>query len=144
MKKIIKENWFKIIITLLVIIVFCIYYFGYFLPEKRQTALLNLQEKCSLQAKSSFTNSGLKDVSVYTNHFNQKLNECFILISKITPTDHGGIATYEVLSNVLENKTYGEYGDSDYGADPYTCNILGKNCSSRAVFDSFVNSYMNN
>ncbi len=145
MKKISKENWVKVgCLALLLIAISVAYNYFFYIPQKDAvTTSLVRQEQCSTQAEKGFADSGWKDTAVYTNHFNSKLNKCFLLISKITPTDHGGISTYKVLTDVLENKVYAEYGDSAYGAVPYTCTTLDAQCSNKTMFDSFVAEYMN-
>ena len=103
MKNFLKENWFKVVILLILTLIFCFYIFGYFLPKERQATLLNLQEKCSNQSEKFFTkgdnykNSDGFEFN-YTNHFNFKLNKCFILISATNVNDdYLSLDLYDVL-----------------------------------------------
>jgi hypothetical protein len=109
MKNFLKNNWFKITIILLIIIATCFYYFSYFLPQERQTRLLGLQEQCSTQAQNFFTTNGYtpSDGTTfnYTDHFNSKLNKCFILVNSY---DNNGTELIDLYS-VLEGKHYAEY-----------------------------------
>lgn len=105
MRNFIKENWFKIIVILIIIAGICFYYFGYYLIEKRQIVSVDLQEKCSSQAqkifsafKEKYTNDGwnsagsepasTRDDFNQENHYNQKLNKCYTLI-KYEDTNDG-------------------------------------------------------
>lgn len=116
MKKFTKENWFKITIITILLGGFCVYYFGYFLPQKRQSTLLDLQEKCSNQAQKFFSNGdNYKNnngyVFDYKNHFNSKLNKCFILISSYNFNED--VLAVD-LYDALEIKHYASYLGHNY------------------------------
>jgi hypothetical protein len=81
MKKFIKENWFKITILTLVVIGISIYYFGYFLPQQRQSTLLNQQEKCREVGQEAYKADGqeyggVENLDDPQYGYSQKLNTC--------------------------------------------------------------------
>jgi hypothetical protein len=70
-----------------------------------KTSNLDLQEKCSLQARREFTQFGWdKQLGSYINHYNTKLNRCFIVLES-----HVGDLTTKVLSDAFEGDTYASY-----------------------------------
>lgn len=88
-----KENWFRIsiVVILLATVLSAIYYFIFFIPSEQkgkiQTSDIDLQAKCATQAEKTL-NGFKKDYSVsqydsftQENHYNQKMNKCFVLIS---------------------------------------------------------------
>lgn len=83
------------------------------------------QTKCSQQAQQFFTSHGYKDSDgitfSYTNHFNSKLNKCFVLVN------YYGLST-DILSmdlyDALEGKHYaGFFGHNNC----YVASSLTKN-----------------
>jgi len=76
--------------------------------SKQVTSSLELQAKCADMAKKYFTDKGYKgsDGFDYTNHYNQRLSKCFILISSYTANDD--FLTYD-LYDALEGKHYAMY-----------------------------------
>ena len=84
------------------------------LEAKSQTASLELQEKCSKQARSDFEEYGWKKEAFasFTNHYNEKMNKCFILIQSATPSSNsrdGTISINKYLFDAFEEKQYGSY-----------------------------------
>ncbi len=89
-----------------------------------------LQEKCAKNAKKFFENDGW--FMDYENHYNKKLNKCFIVM-------------YHELSNRLvdinENKIYGEFWMNGKG-EVTRCYVKEKVCRTPSQWESFIRSYM--
>jgi hypothetical protein len=81
MDKFIKEN--KVTATIIIILLIAIGAYYYSKQSVKKVDDLTLQTKCSDAAGKFFANKGYKinDGFDYKNHFNSKLNKCFILIS---------------------------------------------------------------
>ena len=80
-------------------------------PQQQQSANLDLQSKCAEMASKYFINKGYKNTDGfdYQNHFNPKLDKCFILITSNT-TDN---SLFIDLYDALEGKHYASfYGHS--------------------------------
>lgn len=120
-----------------------------------KAASLEYQEKCAEQAKKSFSEMGYKpkDLAGYENHYNAKLNKCFIMIqntdAKYSPT----IWNYKNLLDAYEGKAYGEYSwhtvkDKKYWeVPPFTCKVVlltgeERFCKSDEEFDELTKIYM--
>jgi hypothetical protein len=127
------------------------------IEARSRTASLDLQGKCSKQAWDTYDQSGWKkeQMASFTNHYNEKMNKCFILIQNTTqskPFD-GTFFNYKVLMDAFEGKSYGEY---DWQSDkakkywevaPFLCKgtlLSGeeKACHSANEFDEIVKLYM--
>lgn len=109
--KFLKQNWFKlsIIILMLAGVVLATYYFVTFLPSQ-----LDLQAKCSFQAekilKDYQTRLIVNDGAFQRNHYNSKLDKCFVFINdqfiNNQETANKQIdTTYEYFLDGFENQT---------------------------------------
>ncbi len=132
---------------------------GYVLVQQKRIEALNskirlgttnidLQEKCAKQAEKAYRDSESKvmamdgSLSNFNNHYNSKLNKCFVRIDK-DPYHAGEFSHYEFLYDAYEGKLYAEYGKySEKDAKPFVCTILEKSCQSREEFDAFIKTYM--
>jgi len=88
-----------------------------------------LQEQCGKRSEEyskKFTNSRF-----HQNHYNKKLNKCFILVNESEKSGKG-------LFDVNESKIYGIYSTKDY----LSCYVLEKECKSEEEWDSLVKPYM--
>ena len=161
MKNFIKQNWFKIIIAVAVLIVAVSagYYFIINSPKPKQITnndsdLLN-QQKCATQADKIFKENGYdssKYTDFYTDHWNKSFEKCFLFITSIR-TENGGI-TSKFLTDAYESTIYGQFFQTDYAANlngPPDCEMYkdGKRdsfqgCKSETEFDNFVKPYMEN
>jgi len=111
-----------------------------------------LQEKCGKRAEEYFKRSFGTGISTdgkqsmlshYTNHFNSKLNKCFILVTTtIVQMDKPELSKYlKMLSDINENKNFGNF--SKNGSEIISiCNVLDKGCYSESEWDSLVKPYM--
>lgn len=115
-----------------------------------------LQERCGKRAEELFkkeydgyivSNETGTMISNYTNHYNRKLNKCFILvtqtfISKDKETrEKLGISTETNLVDINENRPYGHFFKFSQGGLT-VCEVLGKHCSSQNEWDALVKPYM--
>jgi hypothetical protein len=110
------------------------------LEAKLQTASLELQEKCSKQAHDFAE-------GLFTSHYNEKLNKCFILIVNMKPQRDGNYVGIKELYDAFEGKSYGEYSWNTGKLAPYICKgtlLSGdeKFCHSSDEFDGIVKLYM--
>jgi hypothetical protein len=116
-----------------------------------------LQERCGKRAderfKSEYGNETYSDdngkyIYSYTNHYNNKLNKCFILVraivlSKRLPNSTKKEPVYrtETLFDINENKEYGTF--SRRGNDnPTECNLLSNFCETEAQWNLLIKPYI--
>ncbi len=181
-----KENWFKVgaLLGLLIIASSSVYYFVVFLPTAQketpakqqtdQTVTSNLdeQQKCADRA-AWFFNQQVGDfnskttqqdeTNSYTDHWNQQMNKCFVLINSGWSANINGVFTLFVdkaLSDAFEGTSYGEFTSSGPGfldgeqkimscsmnknGDGLNMSNTGQQCKSAAEFDAYVASFMGN
>jgi len=122
---------------------------------------LEAQEKCAKQAEIAFKQSGFHNggpnntLVGYTNHYNQKLNKCFIDIST-TETNVKGVSVYRDVSDAFEGRPYADYmwinnqGKKYWEVKPFMCKVTpisggeDKTCQSQDEFEALINGYMQN
>jgi hypothetical protein len=123
----------------------------------------NLQEKCSNAAKSWFRENFPPDKNTIlldeTNHFNRKMNKCFITVeyhSTGADSKVAGILSswYNNISlwDVFENEKYANFAES-HTMFSYAlkrppedrvdeCEVAGTKCKSLDEFNNLTRSYM--
>ncbi len=102
--------------------------------------VMQLQKKCSNETERFFRKEyGKKELSGYVNHYNRKMNKCFILISS---PEVASKTIYETLYDHFENKEYGSFYSSIDGRQNVICNMLGTHCKSYDEWQSLVKPYM--
>jgi len=123
-----------------------------------QSTLL-LQEKCAEVVKKSLGEGGISRekngdmTSVgYTNHYNKKLDKCFVLISSttFTHTIKGQAQTQfsQELWNAMEQKEIGSYYSnqvkegSSWKYYINGCKVGDTICQSRGEFEALIKPYM--
>jgi Tfp pilus assembly protein PilV len=83
------------------------------LELRSKSASLELQEKCAKQAYEAFKLSepstlnfwGKNEMADFANHYNEKLNKCFVQIEGIdAKTIPGTILTFKTVSDAYEGK----------------------------------------
>ncbi len=172
MDKWIKENRITTAIILVLVVVLAVVYFG---KQPAKTSLntfdVDLQTKCASSAKTFFEyyipDPQERQNDEYSNHFNTKLNKCFVLVKKPTlPYATSGGNLYEKdLYDAIEKKQYGRYEwqskSSVFSRDGFLaacamfpegdsnnfklCSPQNKDFdSSEMEFDNFVKGYMEN
>jgi hypothetical protein len=122
--------------------------------SKPKKADLELQEQCAKQAREEFKQAGWDKDSNFTNHYNEKLNRCFMLIEKTdAKLDPGTIWRTKILADAYEGRTIGlfswhtEKGKKYWEVPPFQCEMMPPSgekaiCKSEAEFDEFVKTYM--
>jgi hypothetical protein len=110
-----------------------------------------LKKKCGEEASLYFDSNGngKKDnkdvvtiVSVFKNHYNKKLNACYILTETTKRITDIGIVEEKHLHNLHENDQiafFSFFKDKDYIA---MCKIQDRECKTEKEFDKFVRPYM--
>lgn len=105
MKNFFQENWFKLGIlgVLIVAGAFSVYYFAVVRVSENNFAL---QARCADDAAKAFARGDYKKAAEYgsgydyKNHYNSKLNKCFILISYYDAnTDSLAMDLYDALES---------------------------------------------
>jgi hypothetical protein len=171
--KFIKQNWFKIIIAIAILIIgmSIAWYFVIYIPnqqQKKQTVSndIDSQQKCADRSAWFFKSEGYSDTTIvdtssYFDHWNQSLNKCFILIESSSHFDSNSVGrtdTYdEILLDAFSAQTYGEINSSQVEGNFLAtktvngCNInedfvgaSSTNCTTQAEFDNYADSLMNN
>lgn len=81
------------------------------IQKQQAAATFDLQERCAEQSRKTFNDLGFKakDLASYENHYNEKLNKCFIEIRNSTPSSDGRMVVSRNVSDALEGKVFGEY-----------------------------------
>ena len=124
--------------------------------EKTTTAGLELQAKCSEQARKAFADLGYTKNQIvgYENHYSSQVNKCFIHVQNTdTKVEPGTIWTYRNVFDAFEGKGYGTYAwhtekDKKYWeVPPFQCEVTlmsgeKKLCQSDAEFTELVKIYM--
>ena len=98
-----------------------------------------LQERCGKRAQEVFNkeygngnlNTGV--MATYTNHYNRKLNKCFVIVKSISyPKEKNkwGTLTDKSLWDINEMKDYGEFVKFSNMDKPSGCYVLDKRCNS--------------
>lgn len=114
-------------------------------PEKSTKEISKLKEKCEKQTKKIFSkqyNDGSIENSKgtflykYKNHYNKKLNKCFMVI-----TEDGVLERYKKLLDVDENNSYGSVRINNE-QENLGCYLLEKKCKSEDEWDLIVKPYM--
>lgn len=126
---------------------------GQILPT---AASLDLQEKCSKQARLQFNNDGWGSVKLafFTNHYNEKLNKCFIWVTATTfDKSTGRTGNSQYLEDAFEGKVFGNYiwiedkVKKYWEVPPIECDMIlqtgeKKICASSDEFEELANNYM--
>jgi hypothetical protein len=147
-------------IGILLVGISAFYYFIFALPRiqrqridgQAQAARWEREQQCSRSAADFFNGSTWPNSNVsagYDNHFNHRLNKCFIFV-KTANSQGGSLFLYRVLMDVNAgtNSALGEYdkevpaGVAEYMVKPFVCRMLDKYCKTDEEFDAFVKSYM--
>ena len=121
--------------------------------EAKKENNLTLQTKCSDQAQKFFdyfeSDPESKKRDEFINHYNAKLDKCFIVIKQY-PKDISGFYG-EYLYDAIEKKPYGSYGQNSteegkkyWEIKPFTCEMLDKFCETKDEFHNFTKQYIEN
>jgi outer membrane murein-binding lipoprotein Lpp len=124
------------------------------LESLSKSAGLESQQKCAVQARIAFSQSGFgrEGNSEYTNHYNQSLNRCFVRFFTLKTEGHASI-THELIEDAFEGKLYAEYfwkndkPNPGLLPKPILCTVTlpsgeEKECESSQQFGELVKVYM--
>ena len=130
------------------------YYFAYALPQiQKQKLAVQLaagnwerELQCSKRAEELFNASSWSEKNSgasYENHFNHRLDKCFILVKSMNSV--GSTRNFsKTLLDVNDGKDLALWnkqvpsGVGDYAIKPDLCDILDKQCQTDEEFDAFV------
>lgn len=147
---IVGEKNRKVIFFMAIVFIGIILYFFYNSYTISNKEKYELQEQCGKTAREWFSGSfedfAVAEVSVtysYTNHYNKKLNKCFVLVKHYTyyPKNKQDSSFSLQLLDVNENKMYGIFGKYDDGRIN-GCGVTDKRCDSEAQWDALAKPYM--
>ena len=126
------------------------------LSEKKIEGDSELQEQCVKRSKEYFNKEygngiingedGERMTSSHTNHYNKKLNKCFILITstKLIRNTENKIESIRLkkLLDCNENWEYGSLIQFENNNKIINCRILERYCNLEKEWDSLVKPYM--
>lgn len=117
------------------------------LAERGKTANLELQEKCAAQAARAIREDRWRmPVTLYENHYNSKLNRCFVrTLTRDSKSASGSVFVYEAVHDAFEGRNFGDYSPNSGGVP--LCKVTlpsgeTKICNSREEFDFAMRIYM--
>lgn len=123
--------------------------------EKKIKEEYDLQERCGKRCdevftkgfgKEGITNSTDKSsqmMSNYTNHYNNKMNKCFMIITSTSYLSKTkDVIVMKNIFDVNENKDYGSVVKYEKRPTTNICWVLGKKCKSEEEWDLLVKPYM--
>ena len=101
----------------------------------------DIREKCGKQSEEwlkSYQPNYLVDKFTYKNHYNKKLNKCFIYTASFYS------AGYQTLhfTDVNENKEYGNCDGMIDEEETFSCKFLDKDVKSKKDWEKLVTPYM--
>ena len=144
-----KNTTIFVILVLAVIVVVCAFYFG--VISKNSTAQLtgtgvDVAQACANQASANFNNylgsspHPSTESFTYTNHFNQSLGKCFMVITDLYTPAKGGMTTptAKFLFDVYENKQLAF--DNLNGPTPFCTIAGGGDCTIIPIFSNDMES----
>ncbi len=114
--------------------------------------LYELQERCGKRAAEIFkeqvgggtkrTDEG-ESFSTYVNHYNAKLNKCFIMVTThFTEFKTAKYVLDIIVMDVNENKQYAVFNDAGKASGFLACEVKDVKCHSESEFDALVAPYM--
>jgi hypothetical protein len=121
-----------------------------------KTANLELQQKCAQQSSVEFKGQGWErdPMTNITNHYNAKVNKCFIKVTSINSHEQPHVLTVtKTVMDAFEGKVYGEYmwinnrGKQDSLVEPAECRVTSLSgeetvCNSIEEFESWAKQFM--
>lgn len=96
-----------------------------------------LREKCEKQCEGwskSYQQKYPSDKFSYENHYNRRLNKCFMLVTYST-------SQLKSLKSISENKIYGSFL-SRQNSKTVICNVLENKCKTEKEWNFLVKPYM--
>ncbi len=125
------------------------------IPDEERIKDYDLQERCSMRAEELFAKHRIDEVGndywrnvtgTYRNHFNKKLNKCFMIIADNRRDPNNFTYPAKFMQDTHENRVCGLYlgilmPDVKKQRTLY-CDVFGKPCKSEREWDSLVAPYM--
>ena len=154
MENFLKQNWFKIIITVAVLIIAVSVGYYFVIISVRNNDSLN-QQRCADQAVKAYKSLGYPETGVeiwgdtsdsYTDHYNKKLNKCFIEIAGFNGSDEYSVYDANELKDYFDARETNYNTVGEVVPTHLICAYNGgvfKNCES-GDFDKIIKSYMEN
>jgi hypothetical protein len=114
--------------------------------------MYELQEKCAKDAHDWYKRDwedvpAPNIVSSYTNHYNSRLEKCFVIVSstlfgkeKKTGVEYS--VNSKTLVDVLEHRDIGAYDESSRRAQPMQCKVDDAPCAGADQWDALAKPYM--
>lgn len=98
----------------------------------------------SFSKKNMVTELQRQMMVTYQNHYNKKLNKCFLILTFTNyPKDKRTEVSYmKRLVDFNENKEYGAFSKFSKKTYPFGCRFLDKSCESEREWDLLVKPYM--
>jgi hypothetical protein len=130
------------------LVAFCIMTSVSFAADKKlsQTQLYELRNECGKSAAEFTKRFKLCDgKGGYENHYNTKLNVCFIYMTASCSSDKGDEFYTASLIDVDENKNYASYIDGGKleNGKPAWCYVQNMKCKNLLEFQELIKPYMN-
>ena len=104
-----------------------------------------LSEKCAKSAAQEFKEIYGQEAELtvdYTNHYNIKLNKCFVLVTDLVPNKYN-FRTKFLLDINEHRQTAGFIFSLKGGKNSIIeCEVSGTNCQSESEWDAIVKPYM--
>jgi hypothetical protein len=108
-----------------------------------RTEIYDLQERCAKSAAEKFDKEYPKEerkpgLAFYENHYNVRLNRCFMLVDDTIQFHLDGASKkYRTLQlvDLHANKVYGSF-------DSRECEVMEKKCKSELEFRQLIRPYM--
>jgi hypothetical protein len=127
------------------------------ISKSRAVADFDLHGRCAKDARSWLSENWSRDKDTilldYTNHYNKKTNQCFILVEYHYSLDKSGswvndMTLFDVYENVRYagvNKNTMIYLKPTYRSEEfvYGCEVGDKKCKTVEEFNNLVSPYMN-
>ncbi|HKW19508.1 MAG TPA: hypothetical protein VJO35_18505 [Terriglobales bacterium] len=121
--------------------------------DRDRVADYNLSEKCSKDAKEWFNSNWGREANTilltYTNHYNKKMNKCFVVVEDHYSMGHSDWTNHTALWDIYDNVERGVVSISHIMwvdkpvEQTMHCEIDGQKCSSLDGFSELSRSYMN-
>jgi len=135
----------SVIIGALIVGLSIAYYLVIFLPQKAKMTLEQQSERCYGASQNYFKDYMKKQGEYaqnyqsshyqYSNHYNQKLNKCFIDI-----VNNESYEYHSTVYDVYENKEWG--GIDTAGETVGNCGLQKKGCKSKVEFNNLIQPLM--
>jgi hypothetical protein len=128
--------------------------------KQNPMVVYDLQAKCSKDARIWFNENWSRDKNTilldFTNHYDARLNKCFILVEYHYKSDFAGPGgnswTNDMsLTDVQQNAKLAYFAENhitnlkpqlNTHEEVISCNVLGKECKTADEFDNLFSHYM--